>query len=515
MDPKTAFEIAMDSPVAGTFDDVLMIPQKSVVIPSRVSLETMLSPNIPLHVPLVSADMDSVTNSRLSIALAKQGGIGFIWNNPDLDFLEGEVKTVKNHTAVRIDNPAYVFEDQTFRDVNRALKENNGRFSTFIVVDRNMKPVGLINREKTPLARNDDLVSKFMTKTIFNEEERNDQGYKWAYDRMRETNAAKLIIVDSSGLLKALYSANAIRSLVEGTDIFNRDRNGRLRVGVNVGTYDHTDGPDKVRVARELYLTKVERILKAGADAILIGTAHGHTRNVIEATEEVKSNFTGFEFDLIVGNVATYEGARDLFKAGADTVKAGVGPGSICTTRIVTGFGAPQVWAINETVKAAEEFDRYILADGGIKYSGDGAKALAAGASSVMIGSLFAGTDESPGEVIDLDGKKFKMYRGMGSEGAMRANLEARKRYMQDEVDPEKLVAEGVEGRVKYVGSVEDFVFQFAGGLRAALGYGGSANIKEYQQKVRFLRITAAGIRESHPHDITITSEAKNYSPSK
>jgi IMP dehydrogenase len=498
----TAIERALEEDcVSLTFDDVLVVPRESDVVPAEVSLETKLSPNIPLHIPLVGADMDTVTEDRTSIGLARKGGIGFLWKAaPDLQ--ERWVANVKSYTSARIDSPVFIHDDQRFEDVYRVLEENGGKFSTLVVLDKDRRVAGLVLKQKTRLAKPSDLVRDFMVTDLVTMPAEEDKGYEWAYNIMRQRKIGKLVIVDEEGRLKGLYCSKDVKPMVEGNDSFLRDDLGRLRVGANVGVL--LPGRNDKEFG-----SRVEAILKRGCDALLVGTAHGHSRNVMNTVTELATNFKpSHHFDIIAGNVATYDGARALFLAGADTVKVGIGPGSICTTRIVTGVGVPQITAIHEAAKAAAEFDRYIIGDGGIRYSGDITKALVAGADCVMLGSLFAGTDEAPGEKVTIKGHAFKVYRGMGSQGAMMSSSGAKERYRQESG---KLVSEGVESKVPYKGPIEEVIDQLMGGLRSGMGYDGVSSIFDLMKFGDFTRITASGIRESHPHDVEVVKEEPNY----
>jgi IMP dehydrogenase len=476
-----------------TYDDVLMLPGESDVVPSEASLETRLSTNISLNIPLVSADMDTVTENIMAIELAKLGGIGFLWR-AGIDQQEDWVDSVKFAFNKKIENPMTVRPDNNLADVHKILEKYGNKFSTLVVVDSERKVVGLVSKNRTRFV--DDLsakVSSFMTKNPVTTQQ--DLDLNEAYSFMKKEMVSKLIIVDPEGRLKSMYSWSDVKSIVENiTPAYNRDSRGQLRVGASVGIRDYE---------------RAERLLKRRCDALLVGTAHGHSKNVIETVIELKKQFTQYQFDVIAGNIATYEGAKALFKAGADAVKVGVGPGSICTTRIIAGAGCPQLSAVFEASKAGEEYGKPVIADGGIKYSGDIAKALAAGAGSVMIGSMFAAASEAPGDVIIIGGKEFKKYRGMGSLGAMADNQASRDRYKQKGTG--KLVPEGVEGAVQMKGSVADIIFQLLGGVRSGMGYVGAHSIKEMAERAKFVKISASGQKESHPHDVTIINQAPNY----
>ena len=476
-----------------TFDDVLLIPGYSEVVPRDVNLKTRLSTNIMLNIPLVSADMDTATEHKVARELAKHGGIGFIWKDPDTEVQADEVSKVKYTFNARIDTPICIREDKTLEDVLKTLEKYDNRFSSLIITNSEGKVVGLVTDNRTQFASKSDKIKDFMVKDLITSEE--DYNVNEAYDFMKQRKIGKLILVNPDGTVKGLYCWNDVKEIVEGINPnYNRDKRGQLIVGANVGVND---------------FERAEQLLKRHCDVLLVGTAHGHSKNVIETVRELKSKFSDYEFDVVAGNVATYEGAKALFEAGADAAKVGVGPGSICTTRVISGVGVPQITAIYEAARAAAEYDKPVIADGGIKFSGDITKAIAIGAESVMIGSLFAATEEAPGDEITVHGKKYKEYRGMGSLGALASSESSKERYGQK--GAEKLVPEGVEGRVPLKGPVSEIIYQLIGGLRSGMGYVGAADIKELQEKGRFLRITNAGQRESHPHDVEITKEAPNY----
>ena len=484
------------------FNDVLLKPQKSSAIPRDVDLTTMLSTNIPLNIPLVSADMDTVTDYRMARAMAMAGGIGFLWRSSAKN-QEDWVDRVKYTFNAKIDKPITIREDQTLDDVTKKLAEYDNRFSSLVVVNSDGKVIGLVTDQETRFADKKDKIKDFMVKKPVTSEK--DFDISQAYKFMKKRRIGKLILVNPDGTLRGLYCWKDVKDMMEDeTSVYNRDERGQLRVGANIGVRDYK---------------RAERLLRKHCDVLLVGTAHGHSKNVIdtarrikrlkETVGELKRSFSQYEFDIIAGNVATYEGAKELYQAGADAVKVGVGPGSICTTRVISGVGIPQITAIYEASKAAAEFDRPLIADGGIKYSGDVAKAMAARGDSVMIGGLFAGTVESPGEIVHIKGKRYKDYRGMGSLGAMASSRHSKERYKQK--GAEKLVPEGVEGVVPLTGPVDDLIFYLLGGLRSGMGYVGAHNIKELQQKGEFIRISSAGVQESHPHDIIVTKEAPNY----
>jgi len=479
-----------------TFDDVSLKPARSKVVPRDVSLETWLTPEIPLHIPLVSADMDTVTETDMAIKLAMEGGLGFLWKHPDVKIQEGWVQRVKYAFNAMIDKPITVFDDQTMKDAYSTLAKYGNGFSSLVVLNRAGKVVGLLTRDRSQFAGESDLVSRFMVEnphTITRA-----MSVDLAYKYMKKHRVAKLIVVDKDRGLRGLYTFKDTKQIVEGrTPMFNRDKNGRLRVGANVGVND---------------FEKAEKLLKAGCDILLVGTAHGDSENVINTVREIKRSFRReYDFGLVAGNVATYQGACDLIKAGADAVKIGIGAGTICTTRVVAGVGVPQLTAIYDCAKAARKYGKTAIADGGIRTSGDIVKALVAGADCVMIGSIFASTNESPGEVItDKNGARFKVYRGMGSLGAMIENQTAF-RYQQEGAGAEKFVPEGIEGAVPLKGSLSEVVYQLVGGTKSGFGYVGAKNIQQLAGRAVPIRITSAGIVEGHPHDVIMVKEAPNY----
>lgn len=476
-----------------TYDDVLLVPRKSRVMPRDVDIATRLTRRIRLNVPLLSAAMDTVTESRLAIAMAREGGVGVLHKNMPVESQAGEVRRVKRSESGMIMDPITLGPDRRVRDARMLM----ARYSIggIPVVDGAGRLVGIVtNRDLRFQADDDALLSDIMTTgnlvtvptgTTLQQAEATLQRYK----------VEKLPVVDEYGYLKGLITFKDIEKK-RRHPLACKDEHGRLRVGAAVGvTADLGD--------------RVAALAEAGVDFVVVDTAHGHSEGVLGAVERVKTQRPGLE--VVAGNVATREGAEDLIAAGADAVKVGIGPGSICTTRVVAGVGVPQLTAIMECAAAGKSHDVPVIADGGIKQTGDVAKALAAGAHSVMIGSLFAAVEESPGETILYEGRKYKSYRGMGSLGAMESG--SKDRYFQDaEDDLHKLVPEGIEGRVPYSGNLSEVVYQMIGGLRAAMGYCGCASVEEFRSDARFVRITDAGLRESHPHDVHITKESPNYS---
>ncbi len=475
-----------------TFDDVLLMPGYSQVLPRDVDISTKLTKNITLKVPLLSAAMDTVTEAALAIALAREGGLGILHKNMSVEKQAEQVRKVKRSESGLILDPVTLMADATIGDAFRLMREN--KIGGIPIIDKNGKLVGILtNRDLRFEDNNKRKVSEVMTKeNLYTAPEGTD--LKKAEKLFKKTKVEKLPIVDKQGKLKGLFTYSDILKLKSHPNAV-KDGFGRLLVGAGVGiTKDLND--------------RVAALLNVGVDVIALDSAHGHSKGVITALREVKKNFKNVQ--VIAGNVGTAAGAKALAEAGADAVKVGIGPGSICTTRIVAGAGVPQLTAVMEAANTLKQKNIPLIADGGIRYTGDMVKALAAGASCVMMGSIFAGTEESPGETIIFEGRKFKQYRGMGSLGAMATG--SSDRYFQDpEEDVKKFVPEGIEGRVAYKGTLKEIVYQYTGGLRAGMGYCGASTIKELQQAT-FVKITNAGMRESHAHDIEITKEAPNYS---
>ncbi len=476
-----------------TYDDVLLVPHYSEVLPRETDTSTFLTKKIRLNVPLVSAAMDTVTESDLAIAVALAGGLGFIHKNMSIESQAHQVRKVKRSQSGMILDPITLNKGATVADARNIMREN--KIGGIPVVDSEEKLIGIItNRDLRFLKDSFQPVQEVMTRKNL-VTAKPGVGLEEAEDILQEHKIEKLPIVDDSGRLTGLIT---YKDILKNKDRPNacKDEFGRLRVGAAVGvTPDITE--------------RVEMLKNAGVDIISVDTAHGHSKGVIDACTAVKRKFP--ELDVVVGNIATAEAAKALIRAGADALKVGVGPGSICTTRIIAGVGVPQLSAVYEAAKAAQGSGIPVIADGGIRFSGDVVKAIVAGANCVMIGSLLAGTDEAPGEVILYEGRKFKSYRGMGSIEAMEEG--SKDRYFQDaEDDVKKLVPEGIVGRVPYKGLVEEVLYQIEGGLRSGMGYCGAIDIPALQQ-AKFVKITAAGVRESHPHDVTITRGAPNYSP--
>jgi len=494
-------------PEALTFDDVLLLPARSDVTPAQTNTQTQLTRNIRLNIPVISAAMDTVTESHMAIAVAQQGGIGIIHRNLTIDQQANEVDKVKRSESGMIVDPVTMSPDAK---VSEALDVMRQYKISGVPITKNGKLVGILtNRDLRFETRFDIPISKVMTKenlitvpvgTTLEDAEK----------ILHEHRVEKLLVVDEGYRLKGLITVKDIQKKLKYPNAA-KDSHGRLRVGAAIG-------------ATGDFLERAQELVKSKVDLLAIDSAHGHSSRVLEAIKQVKSKLP--QVDLIAGNVGTFDGACELARAGADAVKVGIGPGSICTTRVVTGAGVPQITAIAEAYRATKDANIPVIADGGIKYSGDITKALAAGAAAVMIGSLFAGTDESPGELILYQGRTFKSYRGMGSLGAMAAGSAGSERYFQNTdgdsstgmpvvgEEPNrlaKLVPEGIEGRVPYRGSVAMIVHQMVGGLKSGMGYCGCASIPELLQKARFVRISMAGLRESHVHDVMITREAPNY----
>src|ERR671915_1975181 len=475
-----------------TFDDVLLVPARSDVLPAETDASTQFTREIRLQIPLCSAAMDTVTEAALAIALAQQGGIGVIHKNLSIERQAEEVDKVKRSESGMIVDPVTIRPD---RPVSEALSVmERYKISGVPVVDEDGHLVGIItNRDVRFETRFEIPVSEVMTAQPLVTVPVGTT-LEQAKAVLQKHRIEKLLVVDEDKHIKGLITVKDIQKAIKYPTAA-KDNLGRLRVAAAIG-------------ATGDYQERADELVKTRVDCLVIDTAHGHSSRVINAVKEIKRRHP--ETDLIAGNVGTTAGAQELIDAGVDTIKVGIGPGSICTTRVVTGAGVPQITAISSCVKAARSKGVPVISDGGVKFSGDVAKAIAAGADVVMIGSLFAGTEEAPGEVILYQGRSFKMYRGMGSIGAMREG--SRDRYSQERIEAEsKLVPEGIEGRVPYKGTLADMVTQLVGGLRSGMGYTGCHNIKDFQEKTRFLRVTAAGLRESHVHDVVITKEAPNY----
>ena len=478
-------------PVALTFDDVQLVPSRSSVLPSEADTETQLTADISLRIPLLSAAMDTVTESRMGIALAQQGGLAIIHRNLTIEEQADEVDKVKRSESGMIVDPITIGPTEPIHEALEMMAKY--KISGVPVTDPQGKAVGILtnrdvrfeddrNRRVEELMTRDNLVTVPSGTTM-------DQ----AAEMLQRHKIEKLLVVDDQGYLKGLITVKDIQKAIDYPNA-SKDDLGRLRVGAAIGV-----GPESEERAAAL--------VQAGVDVIVVDTAHGHSESVMETAGVIKKKFG--DIGIIAGNIATSEATRDLIDVGVDAVKVGIGPSAICTTRVVAGAGVPQVTAIAECARIAREYGIPVIADGGVKHSGDIAKAIAAGANVVMVGSLLAGTDESPGEIELYQGRAFKAYRGMGSVGAMRHG--SKDRYFQRDVDEAKLVPEGIEGRVPYKGPVSETVHQLVGGLRAGMGYCGCANIATMQTDAQFVQVTTAGLREAHVHDVQITKEAPNY----
>ncbi|MBC5638363.1 IMP dehydrogenase [Ornithinibacillus sp. BX22] len=477
-----------------TFDDVLLIPAKSEVLPREVDVSTVLSKNIKLNAPLISAGMDTVTEATMAIAMARQGGLGIIHKNMSIEEQAEQVDRVKRSESGVITNPFFLTPDHQVFDAEHLMGKY--RISGVPVVNNEteQKLVGIItNRDLRFIQDYSIKISEVMTSenlvtasvgTTLDEAGKILQQYK----------IEKLPLVDEHGILKGLITIKDIEKVIEFPNAA-KDAQGRLLVGAAVGVTG-----DSVK--------RIEALVQAGVDVVVIDTAHGHSQGVLDQLRKIRNAYP--ELDIIAGNVATAEGTKALIEAGATIVKVGIGPGSICTTRVVAGVGVPQITAVYDCAEAAAEYGVPVIADGGIKYSGDITKAIAAGAHAVMLGSMFAGVSESPGETEIYQGRRYKVYRGMGSVGAMKAG--SKDRYFQESADAKKLVPEGIEGRVAYKGPLADTIHQLLGGLRSGMGYCGTPTIDQLRNEGQFIRITNAGLTESHPHDVQITKEAPNYS---
>ena len=474
-----------------TFDDVLLVPGYSEVIPRDVDVSTRLTPAIPLRMPLVSSAMDTVTEAATAIRMAREGGVGFIHKNLTIEEQAREVQRVKKAQSGIVVDPLTVAPTRTLEEALALMRHY--RISGLPVVDAENHPVGILTNRDVRFEKRLSLqVGEVMTKNPVTVKD--GVAIDEAKDLLHKHRIEKLLVVDKDGRLKGLITIRDIEQAEMHPTAVTDDR-GRLRVGAAVGV-----GADRE--------ARIEALIAAGCDIVCIDTAHGHSAGVLAACREVRKKFP--KLQLVAGNVATGEATKALIDTGVNAVKCGVGPGSICTTRIVAGVGVPQLTAIADCVEAAKGTGVAIIADGGIKYSGDVAKALAAGADTVMIGSLFAGTDEAPGEIILYQGRSYKSYRGMGSIGAMKEG--SKDRYFQADVEtPQKLVPEGIEGRVPYKGPLRESIYQLVGGLRASMGYLGCATIADLHANARFVKISSQGLRESHVHDVIITKEAPNY----
>ena len=473
-----------------TFDDVLLVPSYSEVLPNQVSLKSRLTDKISLNVPIVSAAMDTVTEADLAIALARVGGLGFIHKNMTIAEQAAQVNSVKRSENGMISDPVTLSKDHTLAEAKALMA--NYKISGLPVVDKNNYLIGIITNRDVKYQENLDVkVEEIMTKDNNNPSNKNTNIEK-AKEILLKNRIEKLPIVDKKNKLVGLITIKDIDNQLEYPNA-NKDQNGRLIVGAGVGVGEDT-------------IERITALIKAGVDIVAIDSAHGHSKGVLDKISEIRKTFP--DLDIVGGNIVTADAAKDLIKAGANVLKVGVGPGSICTTRVVAGVGVPQLSAIYNVYEFAKKKNVAVIADGGIKLSGDIVKAIASGAGAVMLGSLLAGTDEAPGEEIIFQGRKFKSYQGMGSLSAMKRG--GKERYFQSEA--KKFVPEGIEGRVPHKGKLEDVIFQLTGGLRAGMGYCGAKDIEALQKDSKLVMITGSGLKESHPHDVIITQEAPNYS---
>jgi IMP dehydrogenase len=478
-----------------TFDDILIVPMKSSILPAMADTHTFFTEKIKMKVPIVSAAMDTVTDSNLAISIAQLGGIGVIHKNSTIDKQVEEVKKVKRFENIVINNPIVLNFNKKIKDVKNLMKQYS--ISGIPIVNDENQLVGIVTKRDLGFVDADKNLEKSVKNIMTPRNElvtyEGTVNLAKASEIMRESRVEKLPIVDKNNKITGLITLKDITKIAEYPDA-TKDLKGRLRVGAAVGT-------------SEMDMERVRRLVETDVDAIVVDTAHGHQKLVLDMVERIKNSYPGLQ--VIGGNIATAEAAEDLIKRGADAVKVGIGPGSICTTRVVAGVGIPQISAIMEVFSATARHNVKMIADGGIKYSGDIAKAIAAGADCVMIGNLLAGTTESPGEFVIYKGRRYKTYRGMGSMAAMQEG--SKDRYFQEEYEAEKVVPEGIEGRVPYKGDLKDVIYQLVGGLCLAMGYCGSADIAQFKAETKFIKITNAALRESHPHDVIITKEAPNY----
>ena len=474
-----------------TFDDVLLIPNRSKVLPRDVNLRTRLTKNIELNIPILSSAMDTVTESEMAIAVAREGGMGIIHKNMSVSIQASEVDKVKRSESGMIIDPITLTSDKTIGDAMKLMQQY--KISGIPIIDKDSKLIGILTNRDLRFEPDETLlVSEIMTKENLVVAPMGTDLEK-AEVILQKYKIEKLPVVDKKGILKGLITFKDIQKRKKFPNAC-KDKFGRLRVGAAVGISEDT-------------MDRVKELVKAGADVVVVDTAHGHSQGVLDMVKKIKLNFN---IDLIAGNVATAEGTIDLIRAGADCIKVGIGAGSICTTRVIAGVGVPQMTAVIDCARAAAKYKIPVISDGGIKQTGDVPKAIAGGADSVMLGGMFAGTEEAPGEKVLYEGRSYKVYRGMGSLEAMKKG--SSDRYFQDvEDDISKLVPEGIEGIVPYKGFVGETIYQILGGLRASMGYCGAKNIHEMKIKTKFVKITNAGLKESHPHDVKITKEAPNY----
>ncbi len=475
-----------------TYDDVLLVPQKSEILPSLVTIKTHLTPEIELNVPFVSSAMDTVTEYQMAIAIAREGGLGFIHKNMSVEEQARQVKLVKQKQSGMISNPITLQEDNTILDAVNIL--DHYHISGLPVVDKKGKLIGIItNRDLKYLKHDDTKISKVMTHDHLITA-KVGTSLEEASKMLWQHRIEKLPIVDDNFVLKGLITSKDIDN-EEKYPLASKDSLGRLRCGAAIGVNPTS-------------MERADALIKAGVDVITVDSAHGHSHNVIELVRNLRSAYPNL--NLVAGNIVTAQAAKELIEAGVNTVKVGIGPGSICTTRVVAGVGVPQMTAVDDVASYCKDKNVCVIADGGIKYSGDIVKALAVGANTVMLGSLLAGCTEAPGEELIYQGRKYKSYVGMGSLVAMKRGS-ADRYFQSSKTEAKKLVPEGIEGRVAFKGDVSDTIYQLAGGLKAGMGYMGAENIEELQKRAAFIQITNAGLKESHPHDVDITVEAPNY----
>ncbi|VVB78057.1 Inosine-5'-monophosphate dehydrogenase [uncultured archaeon] len=494
---KEAIEIALKEKIALTFDDVRLQSDYSEVKLSEVNVESKFSRNINLKIPIISSAMDTVTEYKLAIRLAELGGVGIIHKSLTSEEQAKHVSRGKHHLNAYIEKPICIFSDESVEEVLNRKNKKGYSFNSFPVLNREGKLVGIVTGNDFEFCDDHSIkINKIMTTSPLHFVGKIN--IEKAYQKMRQTKKKALPVTDKKGKVIGMYVFSDVKRVLNGNkNDYNVDSKGRLIIGAAIGVYDDA-------------FSRLEKLVRENVDVVVIDTAHGDSKPVYETLKKVKNQYP--ELDVVVGNVSIGESAKRLANAGADGIKVGQGPGSICTTRIVAGIGRPQLTAVYDCAKAIYGSGIPICADGGLRYSGDMVIAIAAGADSLMMGKMLAGTDESPGELIYLKGRTWKGYRGMGSLGAMQKSAGARQRYFQENVENNKLVPEGIEGRINYKGPLEKVIYQYIGGLKAGMGYVGAKNIRELREKGEFDRITAAGVRESHPHDVEITEEAPNYS---
>lgn len=477
-----------------TFDDVSLMTKYSEILPSNTNLKTSFTKNIKLNIPFVSAAMDTVTGWKMAVAMAKNGGVGIVHKNMSIEEQANEIAKIKKFLNGYIENPVFFKKSDSIEYILNYKAQNEYNFSSFPVIDdKTGKLCGIITSHDFKFIKDSsEKVSNYMSTGLITGQK--GIKFKQAYELMIKNRVGKLPVIDENKRLVGMFALTDIKSIVEKTiSDMSVDLKHRLIAGAAISPFDYE---------------RIEALINNNVDVLVVDTAHGHSKGVLDTIREIKKQYSNVE--VIGGNIATAEAALALYEAGADGVKVGIGPGSICTTRVVAGVGVPQVTAVYNCAKALRN-KIPVIADGGIRYSGDAVKAIAAGASTVMMGSAFAGTEESPGEKILYNGRKYVVYRGMGSLAAMKDGEGSRKRYFQDGASADKLVPEGIEGMVPYSGRVQDVLFQFAGGIRAGMGYSGCETVEKFHKQAEFVKITLAGLKEAHPHDVSITKEAPNY----